>query len=67
MTPETGGYRVMPRPRLGDAALSLRAIGEQDIESVRLWRNAQMDVLRQSVPISPPAQVRYFSEKVWPD
>jgi carbamoyl-phosphate synthase large subunit len=67
MTERDSGYRAMPRPRLGDDALSLRAIHERDIEAVRLWRNAQMDVLRQSEPISPDAQVRYFAEKVWPE
>jgi len=67
MTPSEGSYRVMPRPCLGDSTLLLRAIGPQDIEPVRQWRNAQMDVLRQTEPISPEAQVRYFAEHVWPD
>ena len=67
MTVRSGAYRVMPRACLGDDTLSIRAIREEDIESVRLWRNAQMDVLRQSEPISSEAQVRYFTEKVWPE
>ena len=60
-------YRVMPRPQLQDGDLSLRAVSPQDIESIRQWRNAQMDVLRQSVIITPEAQQRYFAEHVWPD
>jgi carbamoyl-phosphate synthase large subunit len=57
----------MPRPRLASGELSLRAIEPNDIEFVRIWRNAQMNVLRQSSPITPEAQVRYFAEHVWPD
>lgn len=60
-------YRVMPRHRLQDRELTLRAVGPQDIESIRQWRNAQMDVLRQTASISPEAQERYFAEQVWPD
>jgi RimJ/RimL family protein N-acetyltransferase len=60
-------YRIMPRSRLSEGDLELRAIGPQDIEAIRQWRNAQMDVLRQSSVITPEAQQRYFSEHVWPD
>lgn len=60
-------YQVMPRACLGDKELQIRAIGEADVEDVRLWRNAQMDVLRQNSEISPDAQQRYFAEHVWPD
>jgi RimJ/RimL family protein N-acetyltransferase len=60
-------YRIMPRPQLYDGELLLRAVRPQDIESIRQWRNAQIDVLRQSEPITPEAQQRYFEENVWPD
>lgn len=67
MTSAQHDYRIMPRPRLHDADLSLRAVGPQDIEAIRQWRNSQMDVLRQSESITPEAQQRYFAEHVWPD
>ncbi|MCG5516521.1 MULTISPECIES: GNAT family N-acetyltransferase [unclassified Ectothiorhodospira] len=67
MTFTENHYRIMPRPRLHDGDLSLRAVGPQDIESIRQWRNAQMDVLRQSAAITPEDQQRYFAEHVWPD
>ncbi len=59
-------YSVMPRPRLQDRELTLRAVQPADIEAIRQWRNAQMDVLRQSAVITPEAQQRYFAEHVWP-
>jgi RimJ/RimL family protein N-acetyltransferase len=67
VTAKTFGYRVMPRPRLGLGGLALRAVEPQDIESIRQWRNGQMDVLRQSKPISSEEQERYFAENVWPE
>lgn len=62
MTP----YLAWPRARRSDETISLRAIEPEDIEAVRQWRNAQMDVLRQVSPISEKAQVAYFSQHVWP-
>ena len=60
-------YRVMPRASLEDGILSFRAVNSKDIESIRQWRNAQMDVLRQGVLITSEAQKCYFAEYVWPD
>lgn len=36
------------------------------IESVRQWRNAQMDVLRQAAMITPEQQERYYERFIWP-
>lgn len=38
----------------------------EDIESIRVWRNAQQDVLRQTEFISEEAQKIYFATLVWP-
>ncbi|MGF1605041.1 MAG: GNAT family N-acetyltransferase [Rhodothalassiaceae bacterium] len=46
---------------------TLSAVRPEDIEPIRLWRNAQMDALRQSAYLSADAQRRYFDEQVWPD
>jgi RimJ/RimL family protein N-acetyltransferase len=59
-------YRVMPTPTLSDGVLEVRAVQPGDIEAIRQWRNAQMDVLRQTAPISPEQQAHYFAEYVWP-
>lgn len=61
------GYRVITREELTDGVITLRAIEQKDIESIRLWRNAQMDVLRQVKPISAVEQQRYFELNVWPE
>lgn len=66
MMPAEQAYIVMPRPRLEDGVLTLRAVQPADIDAIRQWRNAQMDVLRQSTTITPEAQQRYFAEHVWP-
>jgi RimJ/RimL family protein N-acetyltransferase len=60
-------YRIMPRSELSDGVITLRLLRQGDIENIRLWRNAQMDVLRQAHPISSEEQVRYFEQNVWPE
>lgn len=60
-------YRIMPRSKLSDGVITLRMLRQEDIENIRLWRNAQMVVLRQAYPISPKEQVRYFEHHVWPE
>lgn len=63
-----GPYRVMAQtPVLTDGDLSARALEPEHIELIRNWRNDQMDVLRQSRPISASEQVAYFSRAIWPD
>ncbi len=42
------------------------AIRQEDVENIRLWRNAQMDVLRQKEMITFEDQHLYFQKHVWP-
>ncbi len=67
MSDGAGSYAVMPRAHFTGGDLQFRAIEPEDIEPVRQWRNAQMDVLRQTAPISPEGQKSYFSTRVWPE
>ena len=60
-------YLVMPRASLQDGLIYLRAVNYSDIESIRHWRNSQIDVLRQASLITCEEQERYFSEQIWPD
>jgi RimJ/RimL family protein N-acetyltransferase len=62
-----GNYLIMPRPILQEGEMTLRAIGPEDIEFIRQWRNSQLDVLRQIAQISSAEQERYFSEHIWPE
>lgn len=45
---------------------SICSIREQDIMSIRVWRNLQIDVLRQKSLISEEQQKRYFDSVIWP-
>jgi len=63
----TGPYLAMSHSTLVAGNLLFRAVEPRDIERIRLWRNAQTEVLRQTVPISSSEQVRYFAEYVWPE
>jgi carbamoyl-phosphate synthase large subunit len=67
MTIGLGAYVVMARQRIAVDNISLRAIEPRDIELIRQWRNAQINVLRQTAPISPEEQTRYFADHVWPE
>lgn len=44
----------------------LLPIQEGDMERIRLWRNRQIDVLRQNEPLTADAQKKYFDEKILP-
>ena len=56
----------MPRARVAQGDFSLDAVQPADIESIRQWRNAQIDILRQSAPISMAQQVEYYASCIWP-
>lgn len=68
MTQGAGPYRVMSqRPVLSDGPVVVRAIEPEHIEPIRRWRNAQIDVLRQTRAITPEEQIAYFERVIWPD
>ena len=60
------GYRLLPRYSYEAEGLLLRPVEPSDIESIRLWRNAQMEVLRQSHEITTEQQEAYYKEQIWP-
>lgn len=47
----------------GYGLVSLR---EEDLEPIRLWRNAQKDILRQNEEITPQKQLNYFHQVIHP-
>lgn len=59
-------YRCLNVERFDKGHYSIIPIQDEHIENIRLWRNAQMDVLRQSSIISPFQQQTYFETKIWP-
>lgn len=59
-------YACLPRPLITLGDYAVRSVQPQDIEDIRLWRNAQMDVLRQQAPLTPEDQRDYYAQHVWP-
>jgi len=59
-------YRCMPRPMIENETMRLETIQPEHIERVRLWRNMQMNVLRQAEILTQKQQHAYFSRHVWP-
>lgn len=57
----------MPRAQIRHGRYAIDAVQPEHIEAIRQWRNAQMDVLRQTHPITPEQQVAYFAREIWPD
>lgn len=59
-------YQRLPPLSADCGDFELRCIEDADIEAIRLWRNAQMPVLRQTAPISRDQQRSYFASQIWP-
>ena len=62
-----GRYSLMPQSEIVEGSYRLRAIEREHIETIRQWRNAQIEILRQSQPISIKEQETYFEDFIWPD
>lgn len=60
-------YRCIGSDEVSVGGIVLTTIQDGEIEKVRMWRNQQIDVLRQKVEISKKEQIQYFRDKVWPD
>lgn len=59
-------YACLPRQHVEHHGHALLPVQPAHIEPIRQWRNAQMDVLRQSAPISADQQQDYFARHIWP-
>jgi hypothetical protein len=60
-------YTCLTNKKFEFNEFSLKAIRIEDIENIRNWRNAQLDVLRQDKIITKEEQIRYFNEQIWPE
>lgn len=68
MNIEKSTYQCLSQQLFEDKdGYALTPIRQEDIENIRLWRNAQMDVLRQQTVITPEEQQQYFSQVIAPD
>ncbi|GAA4021502.1 hypothetical protein GCM10022409_01450 [Hymenobacter glaciei] len=59
-------YRILRQNEYRHGSYRLLPIRPDDREDIREWRNAQIDILRQSSPLTAEAQDRYFREVVAP-
>ena len=59
-------YEYWPNLSKAIDAVAVRPIRWSDRESIREWRNQQIDVLRQQDPISTEQQDQYFSQILEP-
>jgi len=59
-------YRKLRGDPYHHGSMTLTTLREADIQQIREWRNAQMDVLRQKAPIGAAEQRRYFQRVVVP-
>jgi RimJ/RimL family protein N-acetyltransferase len=59
-------YKCLAHQIIAQDEFELRVVQDEDIEFIRQWRNAQLCVLRQTVPISAQQQRDYFSRVIWP-
>jgi RimJ/RimL family protein N-acetyltransferase len=49
-----------------DGEYAIAPVQPKQIESIRQWRNNQLDVLRQDEPISRQQQIDYYANHIWP-
>ncbi len=59
-------YACLRRNQFQSGEYQIRPIQLQDVEAIRIWRNDQIEFLRQNEPITKEQQVNYFQERVWP-
>lgn len=59
-------YVCLPRQYIARSQYQITAIQDNHVEPIRVWRNAQMDVLRQASPIEPAQQNEYYTRHIWP-
>lgn len=60
------GWRCLKNQHFTMGRYKISPVSPSHIESIRCWRNDQMDVLRQAEIISSEHQCDYFSKNIWP-
>ena len=57
-------YKCLKNNILKENSFLLKPLTMEDMELIRLWRNQQMDVLRQKKEISKSEQISYFEKNI---
>ena len=63
-TGSTKGYTLLGDKLWEDGDYNISSVRMEDSEKIRIWRNEQMDGLRQSSPLSVSHQKKYFNDFV---
>jgi RimJ/RimL family protein N-acetyltransferase len=58
-------YKCLNKQEFSSGDFKLVPIREEDIESIRIWRNEQTKILRQSHIITQEQQIAYFEKNIW--
>lgn len=59
-------YACLPQQEIRHVDRTLRTLQPELAETIRHWRNAQIDILRQPIPLSADDQQQYFQQVVIP-
>lgn len=59
-------YKCLNFKKMSLEEYSICTIQRNDIENIRLWRNNQINVLRQKGEITQEEQIDYFERNIWP-
>lgn len=60
-------YKILKNQRISYEGYHISPVQKNEIEQIRIWRNEQMDLLRQTDLISFYSQIQYFEKTVWPE
>ena len=58
-------YKCFTQQRVNEFDYSIFPIQKDDVELIRVWRNNQMNVLRQKKRIGKKDQEKYFIKNIW--
>ena len=59
-------WTCLKNQKFTDSCYSIIPIRKEHIEHIRIWRNRQIDILRQDTEISREDQETYFDKNIWP-
>ena len=57
-------YSFLPSKKYCSNKYSLVPLRERDVESIRKWRNEQIDILRQNKPLTKDEQSKYYHQVI---
>ena len=59
-------YKILKKTKYCLNEYSIVPLKDEDMESIRVWRNQQMSILRQNKKITKKEQISYYKESIEP-